>query len=100
MVGPGRVVVGDPRMEDEVVVAARDAERVELDRPEPLEDRHDALRTGGQRPRGSEEVPADEEATCGRCRDLECRHPASDRRWARARQAAAAGTWGDGMTGG
>ncbi len=37
------LVAGDPRLEDEIVVAARDVQRIELERAQPFHDRHDAL---------------------------------------------------------
>ncbi len=60
-VGPGPAVAGDPRQQRQVVVAARDVDRVELQRPEPVDHAHDRRRLRRQRARRGEEVAKDEE---------------------------------------
>ena len=50
--GPFAPVAGDPRQEDQVVVAAGDLERVELERPDPVHDPEHALRAGRAATRG------------------------------------------------
>jgi hypothetical protein len=59
VVAPRGVVVGDARVQDEVVRAARDRDRVVLDRAEPADDLHDGFRAAGERPGRREEVPCD-----------------------------------------
>lgn len=59
-VAPGGLVVGDARVQHEVVVAAGDLDRVELDRPELPEDLEHPVEASLDRPRGCEEVPCDE----------------------------------------
>src|SRR4051794_33895141 len=61
-VAPGGLVVGDTRVQHEVVVAARDRDRIELDRPELSEDLEHAVEASRERPRGREEVPRNEKA--------------------------------------
>ena len=62
---PGRVVVGHPRVQDEVVGAAGDRERIKLDRAETTEDLKHRDRSFPERTRGSERVARDEKAACG-----------------------------------
>ena len=76
-VAPGGVVLGHARVQDEVVGAAGDRERIELDRAEPAEDLEHGVRSTLERPRGSERVARDEKATCGLGSDL---HAAPARR--------------------
>jgi hypothetical protein len=59
---PARVVAGDARVEDEVVVAAGDRERVELHRPPAAEDLERAVRAALERARGGEHVACDEKS--------------------------------------
>ena len=68
-VGPLAAIAGDPRRQDEVVVAPGDLERVELDRTEPLEDGLDRRRLGRQRPRRRQQMAAHEEPARGRAVD-------------------------------
>ena len=65
-VRPGAPVARDPGAEDQVVVAPGDVERVELERPEPVDDREHARRIGRQGPRRCEQVAEDEEPARGR----------------------------------
>ena len=46
--GPLAPVPGDPRQQDEVVIATGDLERIELERPEPLDDGLHGRGPGGQ----------------------------------------------------
>src|SRR5439155_1173889 len=62
---PGRLVVGDASVEHEVVVPARDRQRVELDRAEPAEDLEHGVGASHDRARGREQVARNEEAPCG-----------------------------------
>lgn len=62
-VAPGRVVVDDARVEDEIVVPSGHRERVVLDRAEPAEDLEHRIGSAFERARGCEEVVCDEEAT-------------------------------------
>ena len=64
-VAPGRVVVGHPSMQHEVVGASGDREGIELDRAEPTEDLERAVRSSLERTRRRERVARDEKATCG-----------------------------------
>ena len=73
ILAPGRVVVGDARMQHEIVIAARDRQRVELDRAEPAEDLAHRLQTTGNGSRRREQVARDEEASCGFGGDLHLR---------------------------
>ena len=52
-------------MQDEVVGATGNRERIELDRAETTEDLEHGLRPSLERTRGSERVARDEKATCG-----------------------------------
>ena len=70
LLAPRRVVVGDARVQHEVVVPARDRQRVELDRAEPPEDLEHRLRTALDEARGRKQMARDEEASCGVGRDL------------------------------
>ena len=65
LVAPGRVVVGDARMQHEVVVPARDRQRVELDRAEPAEHFPNGVEPSFDRARRSEQVARNEEAPGG-----------------------------------
>ena len=67
---PRRVVVGNARVQDEIVVAAGDRERVELDRPPAPEDLECPVRAGLERARGREHVACDEKAPCVGGRDV------------------------------
>jgi hypothetical protein len=69
LVAPIGLVVGDTRVQHEVVVPAGDRDRVELDRPEPPEDLEHAVEAR-ERPRRRKEVPRDEKATRRLGRDL------------------------------
>ena len=64
-VAPGGVVVGHARVQDEVVGATGDCERIELDRAETAEDLEHRVRPSLERTRGSERVARDEKAACG-----------------------------------
>ena len=64
-VAPGGVVVGHARVQDEVVGATGDRERIELDRAETTEDLEHRVRSSLERTRGSERVARDEKAACG-----------------------------------
>ncbi len=64
LLAPRRVVVGDARVQHEVVVAAGDRQRVELDRAEPPKDLEHRLRTALDGSRGREQVARDEEPSC------------------------------------
>ena len=79
-VRPLAPVAVDPGEQHEVVVATGDVERVELERPEPVHDRHDAGRLGGQRPRRRQQVVEHEEAAGDVARDLDRRGPAAVQR--------------------
>ena len=48
-VGHGAAIAADPGLQDQVVVAPRDLERVELDGPEAVEHGHHAVLAGRQR---------------------------------------------------
>ena len=61
LVRPGAPVAVDARQQRQVVVAAGDVDRVELQRPEAVDDAHHRRRLGRQRPRRREEVAGDEE---------------------------------------
>ena len=61
-IGPLAAVAGDPGEEHEVVVPAGHVERIELERPEPIDHRQDALRPGRQRARRGKQVAEGEEA--------------------------------------
>src|SRR5262249_9375317 len=104
---PARGVVRDARVQEEVVVAPGDRERVELDRAEPRQDLEDGARAALERPRRREEVPRDEKParslsarphredasapTCPTAREQQSRYgSAADRRAARAGFGAAA----------
>jgi hypothetical protein len=50
-------------VENEVVVAPGDSDRVELDRAERAKDLQHRFGASRERPRGSEKVPRDEKAT-------------------------------------
>ncbi len=65
VLGPLAPVAVDPRQQRQVVVAARDLEGVELERPEPVDDPHHGRRPGGQRARRGEQVALDEEPPRG-----------------------------------
>jgi hypothetical protein len=68
-VRPGALIAVDPSEKDEVVVAACDFERIELEGPDPLDDRHDAGALGGQRTRRREEMANGEKAPGDRATD-------------------------------
>ncbi len=60
-VGPGPAIAGDPRQQQQVVVAPGDLERIELEGPEAIHDPQDAGRLGRQRTRRGQEVALDHE---------------------------------------
>jgi hypothetical protein len=62
LVAPRRVVVCNASVQDEVVRAARDRDRVVLNRAQPPDDLHDGFRAAGKRARRREKVPRDEKA--------------------------------------
>ena len=62
-------VAGNACLEDQVVVAAGDLERVELERPKALEHPQHALLARRQRPRRRQQVAKDKEPTGNRGRD-------------------------------
>ena len=64
-VAPAGVVVGDPRVQHEVVAPAGDRDRVELDRAEPAEDLEHGVEASLERSRRREEVPGDEKTARG-----------------------------------
>jgi hypothetical protein len=64
LVAPRGLVLGDTRVQHEVVAPAGDRDRVELKRPESPEDRTHPVRASGDGPRRREQLPRDEEATC------------------------------------
>ena len=72
-VAPGGVVVGDARVQHEVVAPAGNRERVELDRAELAEDLEHGVGASLERPRRREAVPRDEKTAGGLGGDL---HPA------------------------
>ena len=72
-IGPLAPVARDARQKHQVVVTACHLEWVELDRSEPLEDRHDARRLCRQRTRWIKQVTADEEASGGLAGDTKLR---------------------------
>ena len=53
-VAPGRVVIGNARVQDEVMASARDRNRVELQRAEPREELTHSIAAAGKRPGGRE----------------------------------------------
>ena len=68
-VAPGGVVVGHARVQDEVVGATGNRDRIELDRAEAAEDLEHRVRSSLERTRRRERVAGDEKATCGLSRD-------------------------------
>ena len=68
-VAPGGVVVGDARVQHEVVAATGNGERIELDRAEATEDLEHGVMPSLERARGREHVARDEKATGGLGRD-------------------------------
>jgi hypothetical protein len=62
LVAPGGAVVGDARVQHEIVRTAGDIDRVELDRSEPAEHLEDGVATSFERARRREQVARDEEA--------------------------------------
>ena len=64
-VAPGGVVVGHARVQDEVVGAAGDRKRIELDRAETTEDLEHRVGPSFERTRRTERVARDEKAACG-----------------------------------
>jgi hypothetical protein len=62
-VAPGGLVVGNARVQHEVVVPAGDRDRIELDRPELAQDLQHRFGASCERPGRREEVPRDEKAT-------------------------------------
>jgi len=62
LVAPGGLVAGYARVEHQVVVPARDRDRVELDRAELPDHLEHRVGASFQRARGRQEVPRDEEA--------------------------------------
>src|ERR671919_1570500 len=70
LVAPRGVVAGDARVEHEIVRAAGDIDRVELDRPEPAEHLEHAVAAPFERARRREQVARDEEAAGGLGRDF------------------------------
>ena len=65
LVGPLAPESGDPRRQQQVVVAPRDVERVELERAEPIHDPHDRGSLRGQRSRRRQEMAAGHEPARG-----------------------------------
>jgi hypothetical protein len=63
LVAPTGLVVGDARVEHEVVVSAGDRDRVELDRSEPPKDLDNPVEASRDGSRRCEEMPRDEKAT-------------------------------------
>jgi hypothetical protein len=89
-VAPGGLVVGDARVQHEVVVPAGDRDWVELDRPELPDDLEHRFGASRERPRRREEVPRDEKATRRVGSDLHLEDTSSTsvvsgRTWDRAR---------------
>ena len=78
-VAPGGLVAGDARVQHEVVVAAGDRDRVELDRPECAEDLEHRVRATLEGSRRRQELPCHEEAPRGVGRYL---HGQDAIRWA------------------
>src|SRR5439155_9918298 len=64
-IAPVGLVVGDARVQHEVVVPAGNRERVELDRAELAEDLEHGAGASLERPRRREEVPGDEKTARG-----------------------------------
>ena len=64
-VAPAGVVVGDARVQHEVVAPTGDRERVELDRAESAEDLEHGVGASLERSRRREEVPGDEKTARG-----------------------------------
>ena len=65
LVAPRGVVGGDARVQHEIVRAAGDIDRVELDRREPAEYLEHAVAPAFERARRREQVARDEEAARG-----------------------------------
>src|SRR4051794_24856745 len=63
LVAPGGLVVRDARVQHEVVVAACDGDRVELNRAELPDHLQDRVGAAGERARRREEMARDEKAT-------------------------------------
>ena len=70
LVAPAGLVVGDARVQHEVVGPAGNRERVELDRPELAEDLEHGVEASLERSRRREEVPGDEKTARGLGGDL------------------------------
>lgn len=68
-VAPGGLVVGDARVEHEVVVPAGDRDRIELDRPHLAKDLEHGFGASSKRPGRREEVPVDEKPPRRLCCD-------------------------------
>ena len=64
-VAPGGVVVGHARVQEEIVGAPGDRERIELDRAQATEDLEHGVRPSLERPCWSKRVARDEKAACG-----------------------------------
>ena len=77
---PGGLVVGDPRVQHEVVRAAGNRDRVELDRAEPAEDLEHGIGASLERSRWCEEAPGDEKAARGLSGDLHGQESIRERR--------------------
>src|SRR5262249_46265451 len=71
LVAPGRVVVRDPRVHDEVVVATGNRNRVELDGAQPAKDLEHRGQATSDRASGREELARDEEAPRGLSADVD-----------------------------
>ena len=65
LVAPGGLVAGDARVQHQVVRAAGDVDRVELDRAEPAEELEHAVATALERPCRREQLARDEKPTRG-----------------------------------
>jgi hypothetical protein len=78
-VAPGRVVGGDARVQDEVMVPARNRQRVELDRPEPAKDFQDCVGSSVERACRREHLTRDEKAPRGVRADFHGRSPGRQR---------------------
>src|SRR5215204_4593588 len=64
------VVVRNACVQHEIVAAARDGNRIELNRAEAAKDLADTIEATCERTRRREELAHDQEAPCGVCRDL------------------------------
>ena len=77
---PGGFVLGDPRVQHEVVCAAGNRDGVELDRAEPAEDLEHRIGASLERSRRCEEAPGNEKAARGLSGDFHGREPIRERR--------------------